>query len=73
MKNGHEKLNFINLDKYPICRAAVKIRASTTLQGSIDASCRVLMKSTFSLNLRQTCMALTFELKTRFLEVLITS
>ena len=39
MKNRTENLNFINLDRYPICRAAVEPQAGTALQGSIDASC----------------------------------
>ena len=30
-ENQLEKLNFINLDKYPICRAAVEPRAETAL------------------------------------------
>ena len=47
MKNKPKKLNFINLDRYPICQAAVEPRAGITLQGSIDASCRALMNSTF--------------------------
>ena len=54
MKNGLEKLNFINLDRYPICRANVEPRASTALQGSIDASCRgscrALMNNIFHLD-----------------------
>ena len=32
MKNSPEKLNFVNLDRYPICRAAVEPRASTALK-----------------------------------------
>ena len=47
MKNSPEKLNFINLDRYPICRAAVEPQAGIALQGSIDASCQALMNSTF--------------------------
>ena len=47
MKNSLEKLNFINLDKYPICRVAIEPQARTALQGSIDASCRILMNNTF--------------------------
>ena len=47
MKNNPEKLNFINLDRYPIYRAAVKPQAGIALQGSIDVSCRALMNSTF--------------------------
>ena len=31
MKINSEKLNFINLDRYPICRAAIKPRAETAL------------------------------------------
>ena len=72
-ENSPEKLNFINLDRYPICRAAVEPQAGTALQVSIDASCQVLMNITFHLNLGQTCMALTLELETLFLEVLNTS
>ena len=47
MKNNPKKLNFINLDRYSICRVAVEPQAGTALQGSIDASCRVLMNNTF--------------------------
>ena len=36
MKNRPKILSFMNLDKYPICRAAVKPWAGTALQGSID-------------------------------------
>ena len=35
-QNSPEKLNFINLDIYPICRTAVEPRVSTAFQGSID-------------------------------------
>ena len=38
MKNSPEKLNFINLDRYPIYRAIVEPRAGIALQGLIDAS-----------------------------------
>ena len=47
MKNRTENLSFINLDKYPIYQATVGPRAEITLQGSIDASCRALINSTF--------------------------
>ena len=47
MKNSPEKLNFINLDRYPIYRATVEPRVEIALQGSIDASYRVLMNNTF--------------------------
>ena len=39
MKNSPEKLNFINLDRYPIYQAAAEPQAGTALQGSINASC----------------------------------
>ena len=47
MKNILENLSFINLGRYPICQAAVKPRAETALQGSIDASYRALINNTF--------------------------
>ena len=47
MKNSLEKLNFINLDRYPIYRAVVEPQAETILQGSIDASYRAVINSTF--------------------------
>ena len=47
MKNRLEILSFINFDRYIICRAAIETRAGTAFQGSIDASCRVLMNNTF--------------------------
>jgi len=37
MKNSPEKMNFINLDRYPIYRAAVESRGSTALQVLIDS------------------------------------
>ena len=46
-QNETEILFFINLDRYPICRAAVEPRAGTALQGSIDDSCQALMNNTF--------------------------
>ena len=46
MKNKPEILSFINLDKYPICRATFEPRAGTALQGSIDSSYQVLMNNT---------------------------
>ena len=49
MKNSPEKLNFINLDRYPIYRAAVEPRAETAFKASIDTSCRTLMNNTSSL------------------------
>ena len=49
MKNSPEKLNFINLNRNPIYQAAVEPRASTALQGLINASYRALMNSTFQL------------------------
>ena len=50
MKNRLENLNFINLDRCPICREAVEPRAETALLTLIDASYRVLMNNTFSLD-----------------------
>ena len=47
MKNRTKILSFINLDRYPICRAVVEPRTGIALQGSIDASCRALMNITF--------------------------
>ena len=47
MKIKSEILSFINLDRYPICRATVEPQAGTALQGSIDASYQALMNNTF--------------------------
>ena len=73
-QNKTEILFFINLNKYPICRVVVKLRASTALQVSIDNQLSSFNEQHFlHLNLGQTCMTLTLELKTSFLEVLNTS
>ena len=47
MKNRLENPSFINLDRYPICRATVEPWVGTALQSSIDASCQALMNNTF--------------------------
>ena len=36
-ENCLEKLNFINLNRYPICRVVVEPRARTAFQVSIDS------------------------------------
>ena len=51
MKNSPEKLNFINLDRYPIYRVAVEPRDSDNSlslnSANCQASCQALMNNTF--------------------------
>ena len=57
-----------------IYRVAVEPLAKTAFQGSIDDWLSSFNEQHFlHLNLGQTCMALTLEFETRFLEVLNTS
>ena len=77
-QNRCEILFFINLDRYPICRAAVESRGQNNSSSSIDSQLLGQLSSSnelahFNLNLGQTCTALTLDLETKFLEVLNTS
>ena len=73
-KKKIENLFFINLDRYPICRAVVKPRGWNSSASSIDGQLLSFNNRHFSdLNLGQTCMASTLDLETKFLEVLNTS
>ena len=47
MKNSPKKSKFHKPRQIPVCRATVEPWAGTALQGSINASCRALMKNTF--------------------------
>ena len=74
MKNSPEKIELQKSRQIPICRATIKPWAGTALQGSIDCQLSSFNKQHIShLNFEQTCMVLTLELETKFLEVLNTS
>ena len=73
-QNRCEILFFINLDKYPICRAAVESQDWNSSSSSIDGQLlRFNELALFSLNLGQTCMVSTLDLEIKFLEILNTS
>ena len=73
-KNRSKIMFFINLDRYPICRAAVEPRCWNNSLSSIDGQLSSFNDRHFSnLNLGQTCMVSTLDLETKFLEVLNTS
>ena len=68
-QNRTKTLFFINLNRYPICRAVVEPRGWNNSSSSIDGQLSSFNDRHFlDLNLGQTCMALTLELETCFLK-----
>ena len=73
MKNSPEKLNFINLDKQPSIELAVEPRVSIAFKPRQMLVAELQNPALSDLILGQTCMALTLELETLFLEALNTT
>ena len=72
-ENQLEKLNFINLDRQPFIELAVEPRALAAFKHRQMLAVEFQNPALSHLILGQTCMALTLELETSFLEVLNTS